>query len=262
MDVVLPVGGKVIVDDQRHLLDVNAASQQIGGDQNPRWARPELSHDDIPLLLVHVTVHGRDGEVSVMHLLGEPVDLPPGVAEDDGLSDCQGLVQVAQGVELPLFALNGDVELPDALQSKLLLLDQDADGLAHEPGGDFQHIGGHGGAQEHDLDVRVELAEDVIDLVFEATRQHFVGLVQNEHLDVVRLEHAPGDHVQDAAGGADNHMLAGIQLAHVLPDGGAADAGMALGAHVVAKRHDNLLDLLSQLPEKNKKNRENNPFFR
>ncbi len=45
----------------------------------------------------------------------------------------------------------------------------------------------------------------------------------------------------------DNNMLSGIQLAHVLSDGGATNAGVALGAHVVAKGHDHLLDLLSQL---------------
>ena len=42
-------------------------------------------------------------------------------------------------------------------------------------------------------------------------------------------------------------MLAGIQLQHVGLDGGAADTGVALGAHVVAQGHDDLLDLLGQL---------------
>lgn len=43
-----------------------------------------------------------DGEVSGVHLLGQPVHFPPGVDEDDGLSDGQGLVQVTQRVQLPL----------------------------------------------------------------------------------------------------------------------------------------------------------------
>ncbi len=38
----------------------------------------------------------------------------------------------------------------------------------------------------------------------------------------------------------DNNVLSGIQSLHVLSDGGPADAGVALGAHVVAKRHDHL----------------------
>ena len=37
-----------------------------------------------------------------MHLLCEPVHLPPGVDEDDSLGDGQSLVQITQRVQLPL----------------------------------------------------------------------------------------------------------------------------------------------------------------
>ncbi len=46
----------------------------------------------------------------------------------------------------------------------------------------------------------------------------------------------------------DNNVDAIVELVHVLPDGGTANAGMTLSAHVVAKSHDDLLDLLGQLP--------------
>ena len=39
-----------------------------------------------------------------------------------------------------------------------------------------------------------------------------------------------------------------VEFHHVFPHGGAANAGVALGAHVVSKSHDDLLDLLGQLP--------------
>merc|ERR1719402_2061456 len=42
-------------------------------------------------------------------------------------------------------------------------------------------------------------------------------------------------------------MLSSFQFAHVLAHARATNAGMALGAHVVAKRHHHLLDLLRQL---------------
>jgi hypothetical protein len=32
-------------------------------------------HDRVPLLLGHLAVHRRDGEVRVAHLVGEPVNL-------------------------------------------------------------------------------------------------------------------------------------------------------------------------------------------
>ena len=37
-----------------------------------------------------------------MHFLCEPVDLPSCIDKDHGLCDCQGLVEVAECVQLPL----------------------------------------------------------------------------------------------------------------------------------------------------------------
>ncbi len=149
-----------------------------------------------------ITYHRGDSEVASVKLLGEPVHLPSGVAENDGLGDRQGLVQVAQGVELPLFALNTHVELANTLKGDLLLLDEDADGVAHEPSGDLKHILRHGGAQEDDLDLRVQLAENVVDLVLEATGEHLVGLVEDKHFDVVGLQNTARNHVKHAPRGA------------------------------------------------------------
>lgn len=47
-------------------------------------------------------------------------DLPLGVAEDDGLCDGQGVVQVTQSVKLPLLSLHSHEELFDPLQSQLV----------------------------------------------------------------------------------------------------------------------------------------------
>jgi hypothetical protein len=46
-------------------------------------SRPKI---DTYLLLV-LSMQGRDCKVGLAHLLGEPVDLPAGVAKDDGLGD-------------------------------------------------------------------------------------------------------------------------------------------------------------------------------
>lgn len=126
-----------------------------------------MNYVNIPLALLHVTVHGGDSEVTSSELVGEPVDLSAGVAEDDGLGDGDGLVEIGQGVELPLLLLNGNVELLDTLKGKLLLLDQDADGVAHELGGDLEDVLGHGGGQEGNLGGLGEQLEDVVDLLGE-----------------------------------------------------------------------------------------------
>jgi hypothetical protein len=55
VDVVLPVGGEVVVDDEADLLDVNAAGEQVCRDQNAAGAGPELPHDHVTLLNTHET---------------------------------------------------------------------------------------------------------------------------------------------------------------------------------------------------------------
>lgn len=44
-----------------------------------------------------------------------------------------------------------------------------------------------------------------------------------------------------------NNVDSIVELSHVFANRGASDASVALSTHVVAKSHDDLLDLLSQL---------------
>lgn len=92
-----------------------------------------------------MTCHGRDSELASVHLLGEPVDLPPGVAEDDSLGDGDGLVEIAKGIELPLLLLDSNVELLDTFKGQLVPLNEDTDGLSHEFLRDLQDFSRHGG---------------------------------------------------------------------------------------------------------------------
>jgi hypothetical protein len=247
VDVVLAVGGKVVVDDEGNLLDIDTTGEEVGGDENTGRSGTELLHDDITLGLVHVTVHGGDGEVTGSELVGKPVDLPAGVAEDDSLGNGDGLVQVGESVELPILLLNGNVELLNTFEGKLVLLNQDADGVAHELGGDLEDVLGHGSGQENDLGGLGQKLEDVVDLLGETARQHLVSLVEDEHLHVVGLQDATLDHVLDTAGSTDNDLGAVLEGLHVVTDAGATNAGVAGNVHEVTDGDNDLLDLLSKL---------------
>ena len=100
--------------------------------ESPALTAPELLHDCVSLLLWHVSVHGADGEVGLPHLLRQPVHLALGVAEDDCLRDGQGVVEVAQRVELPLLPLHRHEELFDSLERQLVTLHKDTDRVRHE----------------------------------------------------------------------------------------------------------------------------------
>lgn len=121
------------------------SSPDVGGDENSAVACAELGHDLVALLLRHVAVHAGDGEVVLAHLVGEPLDLGLGVDEDDGLGDGEGVVEVAEGVELPLLLVDLDEELLDALQGELVPLDEDLDGVVHELVGHVEDLLREGG---------------------------------------------------------------------------------------------------------------------
>ena len=138
-------------------------------------------------------MHGGDSEVTAGELVGEPVDLSAGVAEDDGLSDGNGLVKIGESLQFPIFLLDGNVELLDTFEGKLILLDEDTDWVTHELGGDLEDILRHGSGKKDDLGRLREELEDVVDLLSETTGKHLIRLVEDEHLHVVGLEDAALD---------------------------------------------------------------------
>ena len=98
-----------------HLLHVDTTGQQVGCDQHTRAAAAELLHNIITELLLHVPVNARHSEVSARHLLEQPIHFSAGVDVDDGLRDGERPVQVAQCLQFPILAFDGDIELLDAL---------------------------------------------------------------------------------------------------------------------------------------------------
>jgi len=90
------------------------------------------------------TDHGRYGELALVHLLGEPIDLSPCVAENDGLGDRDGLIKVTERVKLPLLLLDSNVELLDTFERQLITFDEDTDGVAHEFFCHLKYVCGHG----------------------------------------------------------------------------------------------------------------------
>lgn len=60
VNVVFSIGWQIVVDYQRHLLNVDTTSQQIGGDQYTAWTGTEFLHNNIARALIHVTVLKRN----------------------------------------------------------------------------------------------------------------------------------------------------------------------------------------------------------
>ncbi|KAI0558376.1 eukaryotic translation initiation factor 4A [Gracilaria domingensis] len=238
----------VVVDDQADLLHVDASRPHIGGNEHAVIAGAKGVHDGVPLLLLHVAVHGGDDKVALLHLLGEPLHFPARVAEDDGLRDGERLVEVAQRVKLPLLLLDVDVELANAVEAEAVALDQHGDGLRHELFGHFQHVGRQRGRHQHHLHGGRRVAINVVHLLLEAHGEHLVGLVDEQHGELFGVQHVSLHHVVHAARrAADNVHAAAAEAANVVAHLLAAHAGvradgqkLAQQLHVALRLHGEL----------------------
>lgn len=132
VDVVLLLFGKLVVDNQTNLLDVNTSSQKISSDQYSGRASSEFLHDHVSGDLVHFSVHGRYGEVLFLHHFGQLVDSLFGVAINQGLVDVQVTVQVQQHIHLPFLSLNCDIVLLYTFKSQFFILYEDLRWVSHE----------------------------------------------------------------------------------------------------------------------------------
>lgn len=247
MEVVLLLLREVVVDDDRDLLDVDTTGKEIGGDEDTSLAIAELLHDGVALILTHISVQGRDSKVLTKERLSELLDLAASVTEDDGLGDTQALVEIGQGLKLEGLLADINVELLDTFQGKLVSLDHDADGIAHKTVAHGQDFLGHGGTDEDNLDGVREALEDLIDLVFETTAQHFVSLIQAEHLDGGSAKNLAVNHVKDTSGSSNDDVDTVLEDAHVLGNGSTTHTSMDLDVHSLTNGHDDRLNLNSQL---------------
>ena len=61
VNVILAIGGQVVVDYEGDLLHVDASGEKVGSDEDAGRTGAELAHNHVPLLLVHIAVLGGVG---------------------------------------------------------------------------------------------------------------------------------------------------------------------------------------------------------
>lgn len=136
MDVLLQVTRQVVVDHQRNLegnerlssrddtytLCVDSSAKKISSNEDSRRSTLELFQDLGTLGRFKVGMTQGYGKIFAAKLLGQPINLLATVAEDNGLSDIQRLVEIRKYVELPLLFLAINVELTDSCNRKLSII--------------------------------------------------------------------------------------------------------------------------------------------
>ncbi|KAH3688873.1 hypothetical protein WICPIJ_000143 [Wickerhamomyces pijperi] len=89
-------------------------------------------------------------------------------------------------------------------------------------------------------------SENVVDLFLETSGQHFIGFIQDEHLDLVGSEETTVNHVEDSTWGTDDDLSTVLQGFNVVLGGGTTDGGVDSDVQVGTNGQDNLLDLQGQ----------------
>lgn len=180
MEIVLGLSWQIVVDNKRDLLHIDTTGQEIGGDEDTGGTGSEFPHDYISCVLVHVTMGGRDGMVTAAHLVCKPVHLAPCVDEDDTLCDGQGLVEIAQGFELPIFLVHINVELLNTLKGELITLHENTDRFVHKFPCDLKCLWWHSSRKYTNLNLGRQQLEDVVYLeeISGLDRKYSIKLVE------------------------------------------------------------------------------------
>ena len=171
-------------------------------------------------------MHGGDSEVGLLHLLSQNIDLATGVAENNGLRDAQGVVQVTKDIEFEFLLFNINVELLDTFQGEFVLLDENFDGVAHEIVGNIQNFTLERGRDEDDLDTGREQLENFVNLILETAGKHFIGFIENEHFEGGGPKGSTIDHVINTTGSTNNDVDTGLKNGHILTHIGSTNTGV------------------------------------
>ena len=120
MDVVLLLARELVVDDERHLLNVNAAGEQVRANEHANRTLAEIIHTALALLHIHLPVDEGEREPLRDHLLCQPLRPLTLITVDERLADCELLIQITENIILPLLALQRHAILLDAIQGHRL----------------------------------------------------------------------------------------------------------------------------------------------
>jgi len=88
--------------------------------------------------------------------------------------------------------------------------------------------------------------EDIIDLILETTRKHFIGLIKNEHLAVREVEVLALEHIHDTTGGTDDELNTITEDGEIFTNVGTTNAGVRGNTEVVTEGTSDTLNLLSE----------------
>ena len=215
----------VEVEHVADIRDVQAACSNVGCHQQGDVVVLEIRQHGRARALVHVAVEGADGEAVPVERTEEIGDILLAVAEDDRvLQVVLGLDDVTQDrTLLVILGMRGDETLGDGLGRGGGRCHLDSLRVLQETVRELLDLRRHGRREEQGLAGERDELRDSLDIGDEAHVEHAVGLVDHEDFDAGHEKLAALAVVEQATGGADQHIGATLQLAVLFIEGDAAD---------------------------------------
>ena len=243
--VVLERQREVVVDHQLDVVDVDAATGDVGRDQEARAAARERAQTRVAGLGALVAVDRVRGQTGALQHVAELLAADLLVAED------QHLAVLATQQALERVRLVADADRGEAVRDRARRLAAAADlhalGAGQEVLDQRLDLLGERRGEQQVLPLVRHAQEHAPDLRHEAHVEHAVGLVEHDHLDVLERDVAALEVVDQASRAGDEHVQAALEGALLDRQVDAAERGADVQAGVLGVGAEVLGDLYAQL---------------
>ena len=209
------VGGvrHVVVHHVRHVLHVESACRDVGGDEQVRLVGAELLHHPVALLLREPAVQCLGVVAARVERLGELVDLGAGAAEHDR---ALRLLHVEDPSERRhLVRARHEVRhlshLRDLSRLERLVVDPDDERVPQVRPGDGRDARRERGREERDLLLLGCRSEDRFEVLGESHVEHLIGLVEHHRAHRCQVHRLATDVIECASGRGDHHVDAALE---------------------------------------------------
>ena len=207
VEVGLVVLGNGVVDDVRHIVNVDSAGCDIGRDEDFLLAGLERGHRTLARLLTHVAVHGGGTESAIDEFIGDLGCASLRPREDDNLFAALRLQNSSNDFVLVEVVGAVDNVLDVGLSQTLVGVGRtNVNRLRHEPASEGNNRAGHRCREQHGVTRRGRLSEKLLDVAEEAQVEHAVGFIEHHDLNVLERQQPLIGEIEQAAGGANNNL--------------------------------------------------------
>ena len=247
VDVVFGVVGNVEIDDVADSANVDAATDDVGGDQDGNRAVAKSAHDAIASGLGQIAVDGRNPFDARLEPLGQFVGPALGAGEDDALARLVAFEQMEQEIHLSRL-IDGDVKLLNRLDRRLVAREVEFERVIHVPFRQFPNVVADGRGEKEGLAGLRSASKDAFDVGPEADVEHAVGFVENDVNDIAHEEGFSFDVVDDSSRRADDDIDALAERSQLSIDRFSAVEAADVNVATLGEFLELADDLLDQFP--------------